>query len=367
AGPAPHPRPLVRRRPGLLLPGPRRGGRRRGRRGGRGPHPPWTAPAGAGRLAAGGREPRREPRRLPRAGLLSDGVPRRAGRRSARHAVPLGEHHQLRLLGLAAVAHRPRHRRGGDARRPDRGRRPAGAARLVHRFVPVGVPGAGLRRRRHPPRPVPQRARRTVAPARLRPPGRRGPPPPGPFAAAGPDAAAVRGHGAGRGDTGGRSVKALELDGVHAGYGPARVLRGVDLTVPDGATVALLGANGAGKTTLLRAAAGLLPVSAGTVRLAGRPAPAGADARARAGLCLIPEGRGVFPRLTVEENVALFAGGRRRREEAFDRVTAVFPVLGQRRHQVAGTLSGGQQQMLAFSRALCTDAALVLADELSFG
>src|SRR5581483_2094989 len=221
--------------------------------------------------------------------------------------------------------------------------------------------------RRHPPRPVPQRARRTVAPARLRPPGRRGPPPPGPFAAAGPDAAAVRGHGAGRGDTGGRSVKALELDGVHAGYGPARVLRGVDLTVPDGATVALLGANGAGKTTLLRAAAGLLPVSAGTVRLAGRPAPAGADARARAGLCLIPEGRGVFPRLTVEENVALFAGGRRRREEAFDRVTAVFPGLGQRRHQVAGTLSGGQQQMLAFSRALCTDAALVLADELSFG
>jgi branched-chain amino acid transport system ATP-binding protein len=162
-------------------------------------------------------------------------------------------------------------------------------------------------------------------------------------------------------------VKALELEGVHAGYGRTRVLRGVDLTVPEGATVALLGANGAGKTTLLRAAAGLLPVSAGVVRLGGRPAPTGADTRARAGLCLVPEGRGIFPRLTVEENVALFAGGRRRRAEAFDRVTAVFGVLGERRRQVAGTMSGGQQQMLAFARALCTDAAVVLADELSFG
>ncbi|HVW35020.1 MAG TPA: ATP-binding cassette domain-containing protein, partial [Acidimicrobiia bacterium] len=162
-------------------------------------------------------------------------------------------------------------------------------------------------------------------------------------------------------------MKALELDGVHAGYGRTRVLRGVDLSLPAGSTVALLGANGAGKTTLLRVAAGLLPASGGTVRLGGRPAPAGADSRARAGLCLVPEGRGIFPRLTVEENVALFAGGRRRRDDAFDHVVAIFPVLGQRRRQVAGTMSGGQQQMLAFSRALCTDAPVVLADELSFG
>jgi branched-chain amino acid transport system ATP-binding protein len=131
--------------------------------------------------------------------------------------------------------------------------------------------------------------------------------------------------------------------------------------------VALLGANGAGKTTVLRVAAGLVPASGGAVHIAGRPAPKDADARARAGLCLVPEGRGIFPRLTVDENVALFAGGRRRRAEALDLVAATFPILGQRRHQTAGTLSGGQQQMLAFSRALCTDAAVVLADELSFG
>lgn len=162
-------------------------------------------------------------------------------------------------------------------------------------------------------------------------------------------------------------MKALELAGVHAGYGRTKVLRGVDLSVPQGATVALLGANGAGKTTLLRAAAGLLAVSAGEVRLDGRPAPASADGRARAGLCLVPEGRGIFPRLTVEENVALFAGGRRQRDEAFDRVVDIFPILGERRRQTAGTMSGGQQQMLAFSRALCTDASVILADELSFG
>ena len=162
-------------------------------------------------------------------------------------------------------------------------------------------------------------------------------------------------------------MKALELSGVHAGYGRTKVLRGVDLAVPQRATVALLGANGAGKTTLLRAAAGLLPVTAGEVRLDGRHAPGSADGRARAGLCLVPEGRGIFPRLTVEENVALFAGGRRRRDQAFEKVAAIFPVLGERRRQTAGTMSGGQQQMLAFSRALCTDASVILADELSFG
>jgi len=162
-------------------------------------------------------------------------------------------------------------------------------------------------------------------------------------------------------------MKALELRGVDAGYGKTRVLCGVDLSVPAGGTVALLGANGAGKTTLLRAAAGLLPLRGGSVELGGRPAPKDPDGRARAGLCLVPEGRGIFPRLTVDENLALFAGSRRRRAEALDIVAGTFPILGQRRAQVAGTLSGGQQQMLAFSRALCTDATVVLADELSFG
>ena len=159
----------------------------------------------------------------------------------------------------------------------------------------------------------------------------------------------------------------LRLEGVCAGYGRVEVLRSIDLTVPAGAAVALLGANGAGKTTLLRVAAGLLTPTQGRILIDGRPVERSrAHARARAGLCLIPEGRGIFRPLTVEENIAMFAGGRGLRA-AVDRVTAAFPVLGERLAQRAGTLSGGQQQMLAVSRALLSDAPLVLADELSVG
>jgi branched-chain amino acid transport system ATP-binding protein len=159
----------------------------------------------------------------------------------------------------------------------------------------------------------------------------------------------------------------LEVRGLRAGYGRTEALRGVDLTVPEGATVVLLGPNGAGKTTLLRAIAGLVPLTGGGVRFrgedVGRLSP---HRRARRGVCLIPEGRGIFRRLTVRENLVVQAdaGGL---AGAVDRAAALFPVLGERLDQPAGTLSGGQQQMLAMARAFVTGAPLILADELSMG
>jgi len=159
----------------------------------------------------------------------------------------------------------------------------------------------------------------------------------------------------------------LRLESIDAGYGRTRVLHSVDLAVPDGSTVALLGANGAGKTTLLRVAAGLLPPTAGRVVVAGRPVGRRpAYARSRQGLCLIPEGRGIFRQLTVRENLAMYAGGRRV-DTALQRAVEAFPILGERMSQVAGTLSGGQQQMLAVCRALVVEAPLIMADELSVG
>jgi len=159
----------------------------------------------------------------------------------------------------------------------------------------------------------------------------------------------------------------LEVRGLRAGYGRTEVLRGVDLTVPEGATVVLLGANGAGKTTLLRTIAGLVPIADGRLRFRGEDVGRlPAHRRARRGVCLIPEGRGIFRRLTVRENlmVQADAGGL---PAAVDRAAALFPVLGERLDQAAGTLSGGQQQMLAMARAFVTGAPLILADELSMG
>jgi branched-chain amino acid transport system ATP-binding protein len=159
----------------------------------------------------------------------------------------------------------------------------------------------------------------------------------------------------------------LELSLVQAGYGSVEVLHAVDLVVPDGAAVALLGSNGAGKTTLLKAAAGLVRASAGTVRIAGSDVTRDpANRRTRQGLCLIPEGRGIFRQLSVRENIAMYAGGRNV-SDALARAARAFPVLLERSHQTAGTLSGGQQQMLAVARALVSDAPLILADELSVG
>jgi branched-chain amino acid transport system ATP-binding protein len=159
----------------------------------------------------------------------------------------------------------------------------------------------------------------------------------------------------------------LELRGIQAGYGDHVVLRDISLTVPAGTVVAVLGPNGAGKTTVLRVASGLLRPSAGTVLLGGEDVTrARPYARARRGLCHIPEGRGIYPTLTVRENLVLHS---RKGEEAaaVDRATAAFPVLGEKLRQPAGQLSGGQQQMLSLVRAYLTSPRLVLVDEASMG
>jgi branched-chain amino acid transport system ATP-binding protein len=157
----------------------------------------------------------------------------------------------------------------------------------------------------------------------------------------------------------------LELRDISAGYGDSSVLRGVNLAVPDGTVVALLGPNGAGKTTLLRVAAGLMAPRAGSILLDGSEITAtGPDERARAGVCLIPEGRGVFPSLTVAENLRLQAGSRGADlRPALD----AFPLLADHLEQPAGTLSGGQQQMLALARVFLARPRLVLVDEASTG
>lgn len=162
-------------------------------------------------------------------------------------------------------------------------------------------------------------------------------------------------------------MKAMRLEGLTAGYGRSVALRDVDLVVPAGKTVALLGANGAGKSTLLKAAAGLVATFSGQVFIGDKRVDQLAQHdRAKLGLCLIPEGHAIFRQLTVRENIAMYTGGGRV-NEAIERAASAFPVLGQRLGQEAGTLSGGQQQMLALTRALVVEAPLILADELSMG
>jgi branched-chain amino acid transport system ATP-binding protein len=163
---------------------------------------------------------------------------------------------------------------------------------------------------------------------------------------------------------------ALELREVRAGYGRIEVVHGVNLTVEHGAVFALLGPNGAGKSTLLKVASGRMVPSHGSVLLEGRDATRASAVRlARRGLCTIPEGRAIFPNLTVAENLLMYTyrarslKSRDLEQKAFTR----FPVLGERRKQLAGTLSGGEQQMLAIARALCTDPQILLLDELSMG
>ena len=159
----------------------------------------------------------------------------------------------------------------------------------------------------------------------------------------------------------------LELAGVRAGYAGTAVLREVSLVVPPGSVVALLGPNGAGKSTLLKVASGLLTPDAGVVRLDGhdvtRQPP---HLRAGSGLCLVPEGRGIFPSLTVRQNIALHAGAGTEMD-AVDIAVTAFPALGKRLGQVAGTLSGGEQQMLALSAARVRNPGVVLLDEVSMG
>ncbi|HXN61903.1 MAG TPA: ABC transporter ATP-binding protein [Acidimicrobiales bacterium] len=159
----------------------------------------------------------------------------------------------------------------------------------------------------------------------------------------------------------------LELRQVCAGYGSGKVLERVDLVVPDGAVVALLGPNGAGKTTLLKVASGLLRPSSGHVVFDGADVTAATPYElARLGICHVPEGRGVFPTLSVADNLRLQAPPSVDRH-AVERAASVFPKLGQRRNQLAGTLSGGEQQMLALARAYVGTPTTVLLDEVSMG
>jgi len=164
------------------------------------------------------------------------------------------------------------------------------------------------------------------------------------------------------------SVPLLELRAVRAGYGPIEILHGVDLAVPARSVVAVLGPNGAGKTTTLRVASGLLPPTSGEVLLAGRRVNGvGADTLARIGVCSVPEGRGVFPNLTVRENLRMATYTGISFAEIEERTYGRFSRLAERRDQLAGTLSGGEQQMLALARGLATDPAVLLIDELSMG
>jgi branched-chain amino acid transport system ATP-binding protein len=159
----------------------------------------------------------------------------------------------------------------------------------------------------------------------------------------------------------------LELRNVEARYGPVKALHGVSLTVGEGELVAVLGANGAGKTTTLRAISGSVRRT-GDVVFAGEKLPRRPEATARAGIAHVPEGRGTFSELTVWENLRLGAYARRGsiKEEA-ERVFAFFPRLEERRDQQAGTLSGGEQQMLALGRAMMARPKLLLLDEPSLG
>jgi ABC-type branched-subunit amino acid transport system ATPase component/ABC-type branched-subunit amino acid transport system permease subunit len=157
---------------------------------------------------------------------------------------------------------------------------------------------------------------------------------------------------------------ALQLQGIVAGYGEVEVLHGVDLAVGPGQAVTLLGANGAGKSTLCAVAAGLLAPARGRIVLGGDDVTAQPPfRRARRGLVLVPEARGLFPGLTVEENLAILLRGADERRQAYER----FPILGQRRKQVAGLLSGGEQQMLGLAPALARPPAVLMADEPTLG
>ena len=162
----------------------------------------------------------------------------------------------------------------------------------------------------------------------------------------------------------------LEVSALTTHYGRIQALKGIDLAVSEGELLALVGGNGAGKTTLLRTISGVHPASSGTIRFAGldvtRMPP---SQRVRGGIAQVPEGRLVFGPLSVADNLALGAYTRSQREAAqeIERVYAMFPVLSEKRRQPAGTLSGGQQQMLAIGRALMSRPRLLLLDEPSMG
>jgi branched-chain amino acid transport system ATP-binding protein len=166
-------------------------------------------------------------------------------------------------------------------------------------------------------------------------------------------------------------MNVMEASGVSAGYGVTQVLWGLSLAVQKGQLVALIGANGAGKTTALKSICGLVRTSAGTIRykgevVSGRPVHEVVDL----GITLVPEGRQLFPKMTVEENLragAYLARAKARKARNLDRVYETFPQLKERRTQVAETMSGGEQQMVAIGRALMQDPELIMFDEPSLG
>jgi branched-chain amino acid transport system ATP-binding protein len=163
----------------------------------------------------------------------------------------------------------------------------------------------------------------------------------------------------------------LELDNIHTYYGNIHALKGISLTVEEGEIVSLIGANGAGKTTTLRAISGLLPLRDGCITLEGEDlSPYKAHEIVYKDVAMVPEGRGIFARLTVSENLDMGAFSRQDKDEidqSLERVFTLFPRLEERRTQVAGTLSGGEQQMLATGRALMAHPRLLLMDEPSMG
>ncbi|MBO1325694.1 ABC transporter ATP-binding protein [Acetobacter sp. TBRC 12305] len=163
----------------------------------------------------------------------------------------------------------------------------------------------------------------------------------------------------------------LDVRGLSVSYGPIRAVHGIDFTVERGTVVSLVGGNGAGKSTTLMAISGILPMDTGTVRFGGeditslRP-----ELRVRRGIAHVPEGRRVFAGMSVRENLVLGAYCRHDRAEIasdLDRLTALFPVLGRRMNQMAGTLSGGQQQMVAIARGLMSRPSLLIMDEPTMG
>jgi branched-chain amino acid transport system ATP-binding protein len=164
------------------------------------------------------------------------------------------------------------------------------------------------------------------------------------------------------------SPPVVELRRVHAGYGQIEVLHGVDLAVGTGEVLALLGPNGAGKSTTLKVASGQIEPRQGCFHVMGRHVNGmRPDKLARAGLCTLPDGRGIFPNLTVSENLRLMTFGGPSRSHVEQLAFHRFPRLAERRSQVAGTLSGGEQQMLAMARTLSVEPAVLLLDEISMG
>lgn len=163
----------------------------------------------------------------------------------------------------------------------------------------------------------------------------------------------------------------LAVENLKVNYGGIQALRGISLSIAQGELIALIGSNGAGKTTTLKALAGLLHPASGSLHYAGRPLHSPAHQRVRDGLALVPEGRGIFARLTVEENLQMGAYARndaaRQIGADLERMYTLFPRLAERRAQLAGTLSGGEQQMVAMARALMCRPRLLMLDEPSMG